>query len=557
MIILSNPNETIKLVTTTNASIDYNVSYADITSTSFFAGSSQGNISSATTTTLIPAPTDGTTRQTKIITIRNKSITTSGEVTLYKDVSGTAYYLPTVYLVPGDTLSYFDGTGFKVFAANGAERIGSSFLTNHAYTHLVGGSDALPVATESIAGLMTAANKVKLDGIPSTISGDLYNSGQTLIAYSNAVQSNLNTETTNRSNADITLQSNINTLSGLTVANENALSATDVVLSGSIVSLSGTMVAGDASVQSQINTLSGLMITETSVSTLTNKTITGLSNKVEAAALLTATGEVYVSGSVAPTSGQVLIANSATNATWQTQIQTLNGLSTQSQTFAVGTAGTTFNVSSTGSTHTFNIPNASTTSSGLVTVGAQTFAGVKTFQDNSLQVQNPAHTFAYILSGSAITADRNLILPVISQDEFVAIRPAILQSSPANPTGTTSTTGVMMGLAGALTPRVTGRVKIVINGYMSESVAARGVTAQIRYGTGTAPVNGAALTGTTAGGDIKMFQTSATELFPFSCNAIVSGLTLGTAIWIDLAVARVGASGTGSVLNISITAFEL
>ena len=114
-----------------------------------------------------------------------------------------------------------------------------------------------------------------------------------------------------------------------------------------------------------------------------------------------------------------------------------------------------------------------------------------------------------------------------------------------------------MGLAGALTPRVTGRVKIVINGYMSESVAARGVTAQIRYGTGTAPVNGAALTGTTAGGDIKMFQTSAAELFPFSCNAIVSGLTLGTAIWIDLAVARVGASGTGSVLNISITAFEL
>lgn len=345
-------------------------------------------------------------------------------------------------------------------------------------------------------------------------SGELYNSGQTLIAYSNAVQSNLNTETTNRSNADITLQSNI-------------------------------------------NTLSGLMITATSVSTLTNKTITGLSNKVETAALLTATGSVDVSGSVAPTSGQVLIANSATNATWQTQIQTLNGLSAQSQTFAVGTAGTTFNVSSTGSTHTFNIPNASTTSSGLVTVGAQTFAGVKTFQDNSLQVQNPAHTFAYTLSGSAITADRNLILPVISKDEFVAIRPAILQSSPVNPTGTTSTAGVMMGLAGALTPRVTGRVKIVINGYMSESVGVRGVTAQIRYGTGTAPANGAALTGTTAGGSINMFQTAATQLFPFSCNAIVSGLTLGTAIWIDLAVARVGASGTGSVLNISITAFEL
>ncbi len=45
----------------------------------------------------------------------------------------------------------------------------------------------------------------------------------------------------------------------------------------------------------------------------------------------------------------------------------LNGLNAASQTFAIGTAGTNFNIVSAGSTHTFNIPNASGTNHGLLT----------------------------------------------------------------------------------------------------------------------------------------------------------------------------------------------
>jgi hypothetical protein len=63
-------------------------------------------------------------------------------------------------------------------------------------------------------------------------------------------------------------------------------------------------------------------------------------------------------------------------------IQSLNTLSSSSQTFAVGTSGTDFAISSAGSTHTFNLPSASAANRGAVTTAAQTFAGDKTFNGN-------------------------------------------------------------------------------------------------------------------------------------------------------------------------------
>jgi hypothetical protein len=59
-------------------------------------------------------------------------------------------------------------------------------------------------------------------------------------------------------------------------------------------------------------------------------------------------------------------------------IATLNSLSVDSQTFATGSAGTDFGISSSGSTHTFNIPDASVSNRGLITTGPQTIAGAKT-----------------------------------------------------------------------------------------------------------------------------------------------------------------------------------
>jgi hypothetical protein len=64
------------------------------------------------------------------------------------------------------------------------------------------------------------------------------------------------------------------------------------------------------------------------------------------------------------------------HTTFTTGIGALNGLTTPSQTFAVGTSGTDFGISSASSTHTFNLPTASSTNRGaLSTTDWSTFNG--------------------------------------------------------------------------------------------------------------------------------------------------------------------------------------
>jgi hypothetical protein len=63
-------------------------------------------------------------------------------------------------------------------------------------------------------------------------------------------------------------------------------------------------------------------------------------------------------------------------------VDSLNGLQGGTQYLAVGTGGNTFNIASSGSTHTFNIPLAGTAITGLISPNSQTIAGDKTFSGN-------------------------------------------------------------------------------------------------------------------------------------------------------------------------------
>jgi len=86
-------------------------------------------------------------------------------------------------------------------------------------------------------------------------------------------------------------------------------------------------------------------------------------------------------------------------------LYSLNGITSGTHSLTTGSSGTDFNISSVGSTHTFNIPDASTTARGLVTTGTQTFVGSKTFSGTlstaNLKVTGTTPTVGYVLTASA------------------------------------------------------------------------------------------------------------------------------------------------------------
>ena len=104
-------------------------------------------------------------------------------------------------------------------------------------------------------------------------------------------------------------------------------------------------------------------------------------------------------------------------------ITSLNALTGATQTFATGTAGTDFAISSAGTTHTFNIPDAAAGVRGLVSIASQTFEGTKDIAAASTAPTislNPASSgiiglaisssLAWGDSASAILGTRDIIL---------------------------------------------------------------------------------------------------------------------------------------------------
>ena len=103
-------------------------------------------------------------------------------------------------------------------------------------------------------------------------------------------------------------------------------------------------------------------------------------------------------------------------------------------------------------------------------------------------------------------------------------------------------TSVMGGLAVYFTPTGTGKIRF----YVNTGVTGRPGSCSLRYGTGTAPANGAATTGTDPG------NGSVTHMGGSNAGVYLMGhatLTAGTQYWLDLVWSDDGA-GTSQASNI-------
>lgn len=149
--------------------------------------------------------------------------------------------------------------------------------------------------------------------------------------------------------------------------------------------------------------------------------------------------------------------------------------------------------------------------------------------------------------------------------------PAAVVRTFASATAINSAVYLMNGLGSAasplvITPTSTGRVLVMITGDLVENATAQTATLQLSFGTGAAPANAAALTGTQVGGELSWVSLTGQLTMPFAHTWLITGLSVptfsgigaqsaATPVWIDLNTKS--SAGTVQLTNINAFAIEL
>jgi len=248
-------------------------------------------------------------------------------------------------------------------------------------------------ATNELQTLSVATNTATLSnsGGSVTIAGGGINSASTAGSTITVTGTEVDGSTTNELQT-LSVATNTATLSNsggsVTIAGGGI---NTVGTAGSTITVTGTEVDGSVTNEiQQIDTFS-----------LSGQTLrASLSNDNQAPSTVTLPVVGITAGTnvtVSSTGGNFTI-----NATGGSGITSLNGLTAATQTFATGTAGADFNLSSATSTHTFNLPTASATNRGALSSADWT-----TF-NNKVGGSGTATRVAFWSAGSTLSSNANL-----------------------------------------------------------------------------------------------------------------------------------------------------
>lgn len=113
-------NETIRVVTSDAVTIDYHVNYADLTASAATDSTTEGSITTATTTTIVSSPSSDTQRLITYASFVNKHASLSQTLYLTKEISGSPTTLtPLCVLAYGEMLVFIKGEGWSKLNRNG------------------------------------------------------------------------------------------------------------------------------------------------------------------------------------------------------------------------------------------------------------------------------------------------------------------------------------------------------------------------------------------------------------------------------------------------------
>jgi hypothetical protein len=141
---------------------------------------------------------------------------------------------------------------------------------------------------------------------------------------------------------------------------------------------------------------------------------------------------------------------------------------------------------------------------------------------------------------------------------FAPFTPAWFQGTAVTRAGTTNTTtAIMMGLPGTITPSYSGRIFVMASGAWYNNTGGWGGQLVLLYGTGIKPANGDTAVGSAFGSSALHSNMDTNVVTPWSVCGITTGLTIGTAYWLDVALKAWGGGTIKLMDNIcAISAFE-